>query len=104
MFIRYESFYATTNPWIGKIGNRIIAGSSGQPIEDIMRFAGLIESTPLDWLEKTLTWRHFAPTAPDTLAAYPYFGSDPFVMHECPDIYFVGNMEEYATKNAIGKI
>ncbi|KAK0082614.1 hypothetical protein PV325_010117 [Microctonus aethiopoides] len=100
---RYKSFYAMTNPWIGRIGNRVVAGSSGQPIEDIMKVTGLVNYSPLEWLEKTLIWRHFAPTAPDTLPAYSYFNTDPFVMQDCPDIYFVGNMEKYATKFAIGK-
>ncbi|CAG5088811.1 Similar to POLD2: DNA polymerase delta subunit 2 (Bos taurus) [Cotesia congregata] len=99
---RYKSLYVATNPWIGKIGSRILAGSSGQPIEDIMKVANLNEYSPIDWLEKTLYWRHFAPTAPDTLAAYPYVETDPFIMDECPDIYFVGNTNEYATKCVIG--
>ena len=88
---------------MGRIGDRIVAGSSGQPIDDITKVGGLEEATPLDWLERTLIWRHFAPTAPDTLPAYPYFGTDPFVMRECPDIYFVGNMEKYDTKLYLGK-
>ncbi|KAG8041225.1 hypothetical protein G9C98_002213 [Cotesia typhae] len=99
---RYKSLYAATNPWIGKIGSRILAGSSGQPIEDIMKVANLNDYSPIDWLEKTLNWRHFAPTAPDTLAAYPYVETDPFIMDECPDIYFVGNTNEYATKCVVG--
>lgn len=93
-----------TNPWIGRIGNRVVAGSSGQPIEDIMKVTGLVNYSPLEWLEKTLIWRHFAPTAPDTLPAYSCFNTDPFVMQDCPDIYFVGNMEKYATKFAVGKL
>ncbi|XP_044586496.1 DNA polymerase delta subunit 2-like isoform X1 [Cotesia glomerata] len=100
--LRYKSLYAATNPWIGKIGSRILAGSSGQPIEDIMKVANLNEYSPIDWLEKSLYWRHFAPTAPDTLAAYPYVETDPFIMDECPDIYFVGNTNEYATKCVTG--
>ncbi|XP_063975626.1 DNA polymerase delta subunit 2-like [Diachasmimorpha longicaudata] len=100
---RFKSLHGGTNPWIGKIGGRIVAGSSGQPVDDIRRVAGLMNFSPLDCLEKTLTWRHFSPTAPDTLPAYPYFNSDPFVMDECPDIYFVGNMEEYSTKLLIGE-
>ena len=40
-------------------------GSSGQPVNDIYKFSKL--DNPLDILEKTLTWCHMAPTAPDTL-------------------------------------
>ncbi|XP_015108419.1 DNA polymerase delta subunit 2 [Diachasma alloeum] len=100
---RFKTLHGGTNPWIGKIGDRIVAGSSGQPVDDIRRVAGLMNFSPLDCLEKTLSWRHFSPTAPDTLPAYPYFDSDPFVIEECPDIYFVGNMEGYSTKLLIGE-
>ncbi|XP_031826431.2 DNA polymerase delta subunit 2 isoform X2 [Nomia melanderi] len=95
---RLKSFYAVTNPWIGSINSRIIAGSSGQPISDIMKVAGLANASPLSWLECTLIWSHYAPTAPDTVPAYPYSQIDPFVMTEFPDIYFVGNMDKYDTK------
>ncbi|XP_015593803.1 DNA polymerase delta small subunit isoform X2 [Cephus cinctus] len=95
---RYKSLHGATNPWIGRIGNRIVSGSSGQPIEDIMKVVGISKVCPLIWLERTLDWRNYAPTAPDTLPAYPYFDKDPFVMQECPDIYFVSNMEKYESK------
>lgn len=75
----------------------MIAGSSGQTITDIMKVANLAYS-PIEWMEKTLEWLHFAPTAPDTLSEYPYEKTDPFVIKEYPSIYFVGNMEKYNTK------
>ncbi|CAL7935794.1 unnamed protein product [Xylocopa violacea] len=95
---RFKSFHGVTNPWIGSIESRIVAGSSGQPIMDIMKVAGLAEVSPLTWLERTLFWQHYAPTAPDTVPAYPYSETDPFIITECPDIYFVGNMDKYNTK------
>nr|XP_012137743.1 PREDICTED: DNA polymerase delta small subunit-like isoform X2 [Megachile rotundata] len=95
---RFKSFYGATNPWIGSINSRIIAGSSGQPIIDIMKVAGLANVSPLTWLERTLDWQHYAPTAPDTIPTYPSCKTDPFVMTECPDVYFAGNMDKYDTK------
>ncbi|XP_050460366.1 DNA polymerase delta subunit 2-like [Cataglyphis hispanica] len=95
---RFKSMYGATNPWIGNIGGRIIAGSCGGPIVDIMKIAGLSQLSPLEWLERTLIWRHYAPTGPDTLPIYPFFKNDPFVIKECPDIYFAGNMDKYDTK------
>lgn len=68
-----------------------------------MKVAGLESFSPLMWLEKTLLWQHYAPTAPDTLSTYPYFKTDPFIMTECPDIYFVGNMENFDTKLVTGE-
>lgn len=89
--------HGVTNPWIGKIGSRIVGGSSGQPIMDIMKVSDT-NLTPLNWLEKTLEWLHFSPTAPDTLAEYPFDQADPLVMQELPHIYFVGSMDEFETK------
>lgn len=70
---------------------------------DIMKVAGLSDVPPLTWLERTLDWRHYVPTAPDTVPTYPYRSTDPFVMTECPDIYFAGNMAKYDTKLITGK-
>lgn len=95
--------YGVTNPWIGNIGGRVIAGSCGGPIVDIMKIAGLSQLSPLEWMERTLIWRHYAPTGPDTLPIHPFFKNDPFVMKECPDIYFAGNMDKYDTKLITGK-
>ena len=73
-------------------------GSSGQPIEDIIKATGETNISPLDWLEKTLLWKHMCPTAPDTLPVYPYSVKDPFIINYCPDIYFVGNTDKFETK------
>jgi len=48
-------------------------------------------------MEKTLEWRHLAPTAPDTLACYPFCDDDPFVLPSLPHVYFVGNQPAFAT-------
>ena len=40
-------------------------GSSGQPLCDMSKYVGVEDRMQL--LEKTLSWRHMAPTAPDTL-------------------------------------
>ncbi|XP_012526913.1 DNA polymerase delta subunit 2 [Monomorium pharaonis] len=95
---RYQSFKGATNPWIGKVADRVVMGSSGQPIEDIIKATGETDISPLDWLEKTLLWKHICPTAPDTLPVNPYSVKDPFIINYCPDIYFVGNMDKFETK------
>lgn len=70
---------------------------------DIMKIAGLIDISPLIWLERTLLWCHYAPTAPNTTPTYSSSKIDPFIITECPDIYFVGNMDKYDTKIYTGK-
>lgn len=52
----------------------------------------------LDLLSKTLTWRHLAPTAPDTLTCYPFADDDPFVMQQCPHIMFAGNQPQFESR------
>lgn len=68
-----------------------------------MKIAGLIDISPLIWLERTLLWCHYAPTAPNTTPTYSSSKIDPFIITECPDIYFVGNMDKYDTKIYTGK-
>lgn len=48
-------------------------------------------------LESLLRWRHLAPTAPDTLAAYPYFEADPLILERCPHVLFAGGQPAFAT-------
>lgn len=43
-----------------------------------------------------LRWRIIAPTAPDTLWAYPMKEEDPFVLQATPDFVVVGNQKEFA--------
>lgn len=95
---RLASFQGGSNPWVSQIGNRMVMGSSGESIEDIMKASGSKDMSPLQWLEKTLIWRHLCPTGPDTLPSYPYNEKDLFIIKQCPDIYFTGNANKYETK------
>ena len=50
-------------------------------------------------LEKTLAWGHMAPSAPDTLACYPYHDRDPFQLDGAtPHVYFAGNQPAFGTR------
>ena len=46
-------------------------------------------------MKLTLNAAHIAPTCPDTLACYPYYGKDPFILKSLPHVYFCGNQKEY---------
>ncbi len=35
------------------------------------------------------------PTCPDTLASYPYYGNDPFILKQLPQVYFCGNQDKF---------
>mmetsp|Transcript_25615 Transcript_25615/g.82956 ORF Transcript_25615/g.82956 Transcript_25615/m.82956 type:complete len:444 (+) Transcript_25615:826-2157(+) len=55
-------------------------------------------------LEDTLYWRHLAPTAPDSLPAYPHRETDPFVLEDvAPRLLFAGGAPHFATSLATNK-
>jgi DNA polymerase delta subunit 2 len=89
-------FRSLTNPaWIG-VSDTLLLGTSGQPLDDIFKYLesedrmGMAKATLCDW-------RHMAPTAPDTLWCHPYFDTDPFIITQRPDIYFIGNQPSFQT-------
>ena len=64
-------------------------GSAGQPLDDMMRYVP--GDDRLGALVESLKFRHLAPTAPDTLGCCPFTTTDPFVLKECPHVYFAAN-------------
>lgn len=50
--------HGATNPWVANIGDRVVAGSCGGSIVDIMKIAGLSQLTPLEWLERKIGRAH----------------------------------------------
>ncbi|XP_059620808.1 DNA polymerase delta subunit 2 [Phlebotomus argentipes] len=84
------------NPYACEIGGRCILGMSGQNVDDILRYSRISDS--LSALKATYRWGHIVPTCPDTKFAYPLQGKDPFVIDECPHIYFAGNCPEYKSE------
>ena len=86
-------FDSVTNPWEGEIEGWRFMGTGGQPIDDIFKY---VEGDDrLDMMESLLRWRNGAPTAPDTLTCYPFQEYDPFVLEECPHVYFVGGQPRF---------
>jgi DNA polymerase delta subunit 2 len=49
-------------------------------------------------MRSTLKWQHVAPSAPDTLACYPYKDRDPFYVQNTPNVYFAGGQPEFASE------
>lgn len=37
-------------------------------------------------------------------ATYPYYKEEPFIMTQCPDIFFVGNQETFGSKVVEGEV
>lgn len=82
----HRALTSVPNPYQFKIEDRLILGTSGQNIKDVRKFS--TQDDPMECLKSTLRWSHLAPTCPDTLPCYPYYDKDPFVISECPHVYF----------------
>lgn len=92
----YNSFRRVTNPHSCELGGVVLLGSSGQNVDDMAKYTR--GQSRLDLLAQTLTWRHFAPTAPDTLTCYPFADDDPFVLQQAPHVLFAGNQPAFETR------
>jgi len=90
----YESLCRVTNPHAFEVDGVRFLGTSGQNVDDVARYSR--GGDRLAMAANTLRWRHVAPTAPDTLACFPYHESDPFIIETCPHVYFAGCQPEFA--------
>lgn len=64
----------------------------------------MVVEDKLELAERVLKWGHISPISPDQLGCYPFEQDDPFVIRQCPHIYFIGNQKEFKTKIIQGKI
>ncbi|KAF7804141.1 DNA polymerase delta small subunit [Senna tora] len=92
----YNTFRSCTNPHCFELDNIRFLGTSGQNVDDLEKYSEAKDK--LEFMERTLKWRHLAPTAPNTLGCYPYTDKDPFFLESCPHVYFVGNQDKYETR------
>ncbi|KAL3715856.1 hypothetical protein ACJRO7_007587 [Eucalyptus globulus] len=92
----YNTFKSCTNPHCFELDNIRFLGTSGQNIDDLDKYSEA--KNKLEFMERTLKWRHLAPTAPNTLGCYPFADRDPFLIESCPHVYFVGNQDKYETQ------
>ncbi|XXG60126.1 hypothetical protein AAC387_Pa04g2100 [Persea americana] len=92
----YNTFVSCTNPHSFELDTVRFLGTSGQNIDDLDKYSDA--KNKLNFLERTLHWRHLAPTAPNTLGCYPFIDKDPFLIESCPHVYFIGNQSKYETR------
>jgi len=93
---RYSTFQGVTNPYEFDLQGVNFLGTSGQNIDDIYKYCDMEDR--LDVMEASLAWQHLTPTAPDTLATYPFSDRDPFIVTRAPHVYFVGNQPAFQTR------
>ncbi|KAG4913060.1 hypothetical protein AAZX31_19G133600 [Glycine max] len=92
----YNTFRSCTNPHCFELDNVRFLGTSGQNVDDLEKYSEAKDK--LEFMERTLRWRHLAPTAPNTLGCYPYTDKDPFFIESCPHVYFIGNQDKFETR------
>ncbi|XP_055800724.1 DNA polymerase delta small subunit isoform X2 [Solanum dulcamara] len=92
----YSTFRSCTNPHCFELDNIRFLGTSGQNIDDLGKYSEA--NNNIEFMERTLRWRHLAPTAPNTLGCYPFTDRDPFYVETCPHVYFVGNQDKYESR------
>ncbi|NXU35692.1 DPOD2 polymerase, partial [Drymodes brunneopygia] len=97
----YATLRLVTNPYQANLDGVRFLGTSGQNISDIFKYSSMDDY--LEILEWTLLAGHISPTAPDTLGCYPFYKSDPFILTECPHVYFCGNAPHFQSKLLQGK-
>lgn len=90
-----KNIAGVTNPYECEIAGRVILGTSGQNTADILKFSNIED--PLEALRLSIIWSHISPTSPDTLPCYPYYEYDPFIIEECPHVYFTANTTDFKT-------
>ena len=88
-----SSLTRCTNPHAFEIDNVQFLGTSGQNVDDVSRYSTF--ESPTEILAQMLQWRHIIPTAPDSLAAYPYSDEDPFILDQTPHVFFAGGQASY---------
>ncbi|KAI3514996.1 hypothetical protein L1887_13744 [Cichorium endivia] len=96
----YDTFRSCINPHLFDVDNVRFLGISGQNINVLEKYSEAKEN--LEFMERTLRWRHLAPTASNTLGCYPFTDRDPFFIESCPYVYFVdqksGKHDTHITK------
>ncbi|KAL2501589.1 DNA polymerase delta small subunit [Forsythia ovata] len=92
----FNTFRSCTNPHSFELDNVSFLGTSGQNIDDLEKYSDANDK--LEFMERTLRWRHLAPTAPNTLGCYPFTDRDPFFIETCPHVYFIGNQDKYLSR------
>ncbi|XP_024998599.2 DNA polymerase delta subunit 2 isoform X1 [Gallus gallus] len=97
----YPTLQLVTNPYQADMDGVRFLGTSGQNISDIFKYSSMDDY--LEILEWTLLAGHISPTAPDTLGCYPFYNSDPFILTDCPHVYFCGNAPKFQSKLLTGE-
>ena len=95
---RYKNLSVRTNPYKFKVDDVCVLGTSGQNVTDVLQYTSAADG--LEALDTIARCRYLAPTAPDTLACYPFTTIDPLVMaDDAPTYLIAANQSETKVKH-----
>ena len=100
---RYDSLSLSSSPASFSLGGVSLLGESGAALSDARKYVAVPDSgddNPAALLADILSYGHIAPTAPETLPAYPYKTSDPFVVTTPPALAFAGSQPTFGSSPA----
>uniref|UniRef100_A0A8C0FVP3 DNA polymerase delta subunit 2 n=1 Tax=Bubo bubo TaxID=30461 RepID=A0A8C0FVP3_BUBBB len=84
----YSTLRLVTNPYQADVDGVRFLGTSGQNVSDIFKYSSMDDY--LEILEWTLLAGH--------ISCYPFYKSDPFILTNCPHVYFCGNAPRFQSK------
>ncbi|KAK9768073.1 DNA polymerase delta small subunit Cdc1 [Basidiobolus ranarum] len=88
---RFFTFNSVTNPHCFKLDGVTFLGNSGQILDSLLQLSNIHHR--LQIAVQTMKWRLMDPTEipPENSA------SDPFIIRDCPHVYFFGNQPQFET-------
>jgi DNA polymerase delta subunit 2 len=70
--------------------------TSGQNVDDAMKQIS-VGGSSIECMRRFVDWGLLCPTAPNTLACYPFAGRDPFVVRNAPHVMVACNQPRFET-------
>jgi len=89
---RSSKFHLATNPYRFILLNKQFLGTSGQNITNIKLFSN---HSSISAMKLTLLNRNISPSAPSTMAIFPFRKVNPLIFTEIPHVYFCANQEGF---------
>uniref|UniRef100_A0A672LBX4 DNA polymerase delta subunit 2 n=1 Tax=Sinocyclocheilus grahami TaxID=75366 RepID=A0A672LBX4_SINGR len=106
--VPFPTLQLVNNPYQAIVDGVRFLGTAGQNVSDIVKYSSMDDH--LEILESTLIIFPsilFFPIIAltcfvDPQGCYPFYQKDPFIMEECPHVYFSGNAPSYQCKRVTG--
>ena len=94
---RKSTVHLVTNPFEieSRADHSTFLFTAGQNVDDVCKQCSF---TPIESMESMMQWGTMCPTAPNTLACYPFREADPFILTETPHCFVAFNQPTFSSK------